>query len=167
MLKQLDNVDYIKNLIQNFKIPQQDALQCCSFSSERNGKTIWHSAIYVSMDAEPDFYDNIFEFWVRAYFCFVEDFVLGYVFLEYANKVKCTSISKKNFKEQYSKVLNSGTPETSFSERQMYAETYVELEKRDFSDAYEMINTPYLKSYTAYSDGNYMAFFQITPETNN
>jgi hypothetical protein len=90
---------------------------------------------------------------------------LGVVFLNYSKKLTCRRDSNNGFVEGYLQILKYDIPDEYFMERQAFPETYVELEKRDFSGSYEMLNTPELKSYVANSNGSYVAYFRLTLET--
>jgi len=158
---------YVRKLISTFQVPRHDALVECYLRVPDVQRPIWDSAIFVSTKQSEHFYSDIFHFWVRAFFFFVEDSLLGTMFQEMAPYIECKKISAEEFQRRYLMLLNQRVPEESFIEAQRFHDTYTELEKRSFSSAYVMLDRPNIKSSVANSDGEYVAYFQTVPEANH
>jgi hypothetical protein len=158
--------EYIRNMIIGFQVPQRDALVECLLMVPNNQNPIWDSAIFVSTKQSAKFYSDLFQFWVRAFFFFVEDMRLGSLFLDVIPFVACKPISAEEFQRNYLTLLHQRVLDSSFTEAQG-SPTRVELEKRSFSDAYVVLNSPAIKSCAACSDREYVAYFQTIPEAHH
>lgn len=154
-----DPTRYIKEMISNFKIPIEDALAECLFAESEKRQPEWSSAIFVSTRQLENFYSDIFQFWVRAFFCFVEDIQAGSLFIDAIPFIRCKKIYIDDFMQNYFSILHQKSADKLFVEQQAYHKTYIELEKRSFSDPYVVLIHPSIKSSIAYSNGEYVAFF--------
>jgi hypothetical protein len=166
-MKKIDQITddpkrYIQNLIANFKIPGRDALMECLLTLPGTQVPNWDSAVILSTGQSKNFYTDIFQFWVRAFFCFVEDTQDGSLFRDMIPFIVCRKISTKEFKQNYLSLLKQRIQDEAFLERQKYPKTYIELEKRSFSDTYAVINHSNFKSSVASSEGEFATFFVTT-----
>lgn len=156
-----DPSQYIRKIIEEFEIPAHDSLKECLLSTPGKNPTLWDSAIIVSTNQREKFYPDIFHFWVRAFFFFLEDVRLGSMLCNVINKVECHSISADEFRRSYLALINERVPDEGFTESQAYPETRIELENRSFADSYVVLKSPNIKSCVARSDGEYVAFFVL------
>jgi hypothetical protein len=154
-----DPTSYIQQMIYQFQIPEIDALEECLLAVP--GKN-WDAAIVISTRQSEIFYSDIFQFWVRALFFFIEDIRAGWVFQELAPLVKTQKISSAEFERNYLALVNDRTPDEHFVENQSYPESYVKLENRTFVDPYVIVDLCWFKSSIACSDGEYIACFEIS-----
>jgi hypothetical protein len=157
----------IRELIEHFQIPQSDALVECLLSIRDDGKSVIDAGIFISAKQSEDFYRDIFHFWVRAFFCFVEDISLGSFFKDIAPFVACKEISPAQFKHAYLDLIDNRTQDSNFAERQRYPQTRVELRNRTFDQCYKILDRPNIKSAVASSEGEYITYFHTVPKGNN
>jgi hypothetical protein len=150
---------YIQKMIEDFRIPGRDALAECLLAAPGEYPPVWDSAIFLSTEQSKGFYSDIFQFWVRAFFCFVEDTRTGSMFHDIIPFIVCREISSEEFRRHFFELLHERRADESFTERQAYPETRVELEKRSFWHPYIVLERPNIKSSVAYSDGEYVTYF--------
>ena len=156
-------VDYMRNLINEFQIPNEDKIIECLLIDKSSQEPIWDAGVFISDEQAGKFYSDIFHFWVRSFFCFVEDLWLGSMLQDRAPDIICTPISPDEFRIHYLKLLHERCLSPDFIETQEFPGTYTELEKRSFTNAYIILDLPNIKSSVANSDGEYLAYFHIKP----
>jgi hypothetical protein len=167
-LKEINHPEqYIRKMMEEFQIPSGDALDRCSLSSQIGQKLVIDAEILISNRQSEQFYTDIFHFWVRAFFFFTEDMWLGPLFDEVIPFIGCKKISVEKFSEDYHWLLNSRIKDDHFQECQARPQSYVEIDKRTFSEAYMILDRNSIKSAVAESDGEYVAYFQTVPKGNN
>jgi hypothetical protein len=150
---------YIQKMIQEFKIPGHDAITECLLAAPGKQAPIWDSAILISTGQAKHFYTDIFQFWVRAFFCFVEDIQAGPLFDSVIPSIDCRPISPEEFQHDYVALIRQRNMDPSFIESQQYPQTFVELEKRTFKEPYTVLHRPDIKSAVTHSNGEYLAYF--------
>jgi len=157
----------IRKMIENFRIPSTDALAECWLSIPNDQQRIIDAGIFISTKQSEGFYSDIFHFWVRAFFFFVEDMNLGIFFQDAIPLIECKEISTSEFRNNYFALFEKRKPGFFFIENQQNPQTYIEINNRTFSKAYIVLDRPNIKSAVASSDGEYVAYFQTMPKGNN
>jgi hypothetical protein len=150
---------YVCEMMRKFELPGNELLSECLLGSKDGVETSWDAAIIVSTGQAKAFYADMFQFWVRAFYFFTEDVEAGSMFMEVIPEVGCKSISNEEFQRDYFGLLRSRIQSPEFLEGQAFPGTYVELEKRSFSEAFTIIDSPNLKSGVARSNGEFVAYF--------
>lgn len=163
-MKTDDATNYIRRMIRDFNIPSQDKLTECLLKLPNKNHPIWDAGIFISIDQVKGSYSDIFEFWVRSFFCFIEDTRQGLAFKQAVESVECQKISSEEFKRDYFALLNQRVPDAGFAENQLYPETYVEIQKRTFSNPYAVLNHPNIKTAVAHSNGEFVSYFVNVPQ---
>ena len=158
--------EYVRKMMTGFSVPRSDALAGCLLAVPSRRPT-WDAGIYISTQQSNEFYRDIFEFWVRALFCFVEDAYLGDAFQKAIPVVQCTNISATAFSTQYYSLLDQRLADEGFRESQQYPQTYIELRNRKFTKCVRMVGTLIrLKSDVSHSDGEFVSYFvMVRPGT--
>jgi hypothetical protein len=154
-------------MIDGFRIPHGDALEECLLFNQGTEPSVIDAAIFISTKQSESFYSDILQFWVRAFFCFVEDMRLGTFFRDAATLVECEEISVEEFRDSYLGLIDARSPDSHFAERQQYPESRMELYNRSFFQAYVVLDRPTIKSAVAASDGEFVAYFQTVPKAHN
>lgn len=157
----------IREMIADFRIPQSDALEECLLFDRSEHRSVIDAGIFISTRQSDRYYSDIFQFWVRAFFCFVEDLWLGGFFDLAAAWVDCRQITSEEFRTAYLELIHSRTPDERFAEIQVNPKLRIELENRTFFEAYVVLDRPNIRSAVAASDGEYVAYFQTVPRANN
>ena len=151
-------------MIDEFKIPPNDKIvECLLASPEKN----WNAGLFISTGQAEGFYSDEFHFWVRAFYCFVEDTARGALFSDAARYVSCKEVPVDNFRNEYIRLFKSGTPADSFLEAQSFPQSRIEFIHRSFERAYSVLDCPHIKSALALSEGEYVAYFNYNPKGNN
>jgi hypothetical protein len=150
---------YIQKMISNFKTPQKDALSECILGTKGTKNPTWDSGIFISIKQSEKYYSDIYQFWVRAFFCFIEDVQKGALFKQVVPSITCNEVSSEYFEYEYHKLLQQSIKTSTFIEHQNYPDTYVEVEKRKFTSAHIILSRLDIKSAVANSDGEFVAYF--------
>lgn len=144
----------VKNMIEEFQFPWHDAMHEVMLIRRKSGQAIADTGIFISANQSENYYSDIFQFWVRAFFCFVENTGLDDNFKQAIPNIDCIDIANERFEKEYKELISEHVPETNAQF------TLAELEKRKFGKAYMVLNTADFKSAVAESDGEYLAYFK-------
>jgi len=144
-----------------------DAFLYCDLGILHTNPIIWDARIYISTQQSTNYYADIFHFWVRSFYDFCGDMRLGSLFTESASSALCKENSIEEFQTAYYSLLHNHIKDEYFQECQAYPQSYIEIDKRTFSQAYIVLDRPDIKSAVASSDGEYVAYFQIIPGITN
>ena len=154
-----DSSLYVQEMIQNFRMPGTDCLTECMLSPDSN--THWDSGVFISTGQSKKFYKDIFHFWVRALFCFVENMACAPNSLpieSFSPFVKCQQISSEEFRGKLSALVSQHIEDQSHRGTGC-PKFQIELQKRSFSKSYMVLNDSNFESSVAESDGEYVAYF--------
>lgn len=145
----------VRRMIKKFVMPSDDKM--VEHMLALPDKT-WDAGIFITTRQSERFYSNEFEFWVHAFYCFVEKAPLGSLFSDMEPFVVCKRISVEQFQKAYSELIEK---------RKSSQETRVKIKDRSFTKPYVMLNHPNIKSGLASSEGEYVAFFHYIPKDNH
>ena len=159
-----DPVGYVRKQIRSFRLPRRDALTEVLLASPTIQPPAWDAGIYVSTAQSERFYADIFEFWVRAMNCFVEDLWVGKLFHDVTGDLIVREMPSAEFRDEFYSLLCGRERDSGFEERQSYTETRIELEGRTFGKAWLMVDRPDVRSAVAESDGEFVAYFGVMRE---
>jgi hypothetical protein len=152
----------IRKQIKTFKLPGKDALAECLLALSSEKEPVWDAAIFVSLRGYENYYPDIFHFWVRAFYSFLEATRNGKVFHQLDSSITCRQISPEDFRRNYMALLMQRIQDPYFLEQQAFSQTKIELENRTFSTSYVIVDRPDIKSSVAQSGKDYVAYFVIT-----
>lgn len=144
---------HVKKMLEEFQGSWEDALHEVMLSPRGNPLTIPDTGIFISTKQSENYYSDIFQFWVRAFFCFGENTGLWDVYEGANSNINCIDISADRFEKEYKDLLTRYVPPTFWP-------SIVELENRTFNKAYLVLDTAVIKSAVAESDGEYLAYFE-------
>ena len=156
-----DPIGYVRNQIRSFRLPGRDAVEEVLLAAPTQ-PPVWDAGIFVSTAQSERFYADIFEFWVRAMNCFVEDLWVGKLFHDVMPDLIVHEMPNSEFRDEFRSLLSGRIRDPAFEERQAYASTRIELERRSFGKAWLMVNRPDIRSAVAESDGEFVAYFVTT-----
>jgi hypothetical protein len=151
---------YIRAMIQEFRLPGKDCMTECMFTPDEH--TVWDSGVFTSTCQSELFYTDIFQFWVRALFCFSEEMADHFLFQSVAPLIACRQIPPKEFERNLLALVHQHMADKSHREMESFSESYTELQKCSFSDSYVVLNGPDVESSVAESGGEYIAYFHRT-----
>ncbi|MEX2297156.1 MAG: hypothetical protein WD715_07080 [Dongiaceae bacterium] len=152
-------VHHTRAMIEAFCTPGRDALADCLLATRGKEPPDWDAGIYVSTSQSTGFYADIFEFWVRALHCFVEDTQLGSLFHSVVPDLLCQEMPPSIFRDRCLSLLHARKADAAFIERQSFPQTRIELEDRRFDSAWLIIDRPDFRSAVAQTEGEFLAFF--------
>jgi hypothetical protein len=156
-MKDKDSTLYICEMLQQFQMPGKDCMTECMLSPDEQAP--WDSGVFVSTRQSEGFYTDIFQFWVRTLFCFFEEIRHNSSMNSVAPFVICKQMLPIGFERNLIALLHQHIASETHRERQSFPESFIELEKRTFSESYAVLDCPDLESAVAESDGEYIAYF--------
>jgi hypothetical protein len=158
-MKDKDPSIYIREMIEQFQMPGKDWMNACLYSPGKS--LLYDSEVFISTRQSENFYKDIFQFWVRALFCFSEDMSDRLLFMPIAPLVACRQITPKEFQESLHGLIDHHIEDQTRREAG-YPEFHIEIKKRSFSRSYSVLNHPDLESSVAESEGEFIAYFHRT-----
>lgn len=156
-----DPVSYVREQIRSFQLPGSDALSEVLLTAPTAQPPAWDAGIYVSTQQSERFYADILEFWVRAFYCAVEDLRLGSLFVDVAPDVLVRAIPSTEFHDEFHSLLCARPLDATSEEYQSYTLTRIQLEGRRIGKAWLMLDRPDIRSAVAESDGEFVAYFGV------
>lgn len=158
--KHISNSQYISSMMLEFVMPPADALTeywlCLPTKQPK-----WDMAVYLSTDQSNSFYSDVFQFWVRALFCFNEDLWLGSMFKDIVPDIDCRSMSAQQFEDDLVALLGERVLAPKHLEESSLLEVVSKFRERTYTDAYSVVSRPGIKSAVASSDGEYIVYFVL------
>ena len=163
-MKEKEPTLYIREMIQHFRMPGQDYMTECMFSPDKN--CVWDSGVFISTNQSKGFYTDVFQFWVRAYFCFCEHFfekmVGDLTFQSAETQVNCQQIPTVEFVSGLLKLVKQHLADMGNREADSFPESFSSLQERSFSNAFLVLDSSDIQSSVAESDGEFIAYFHLT-----
>ena len=147
---------YIREMIEQFQMPGKDWMNECLYSPGKS--LLYDSEVFISTRQSASFYKDIFQFWVRALFCFSEDMSDSLLFMPITPFVACRQITPNEFRNSLHALIDHHIEDQTRREAG-YPEFHVEIKKRLFSNSYSVVSYPDLESSVAESDGEFVAYF--------
>ncbi|MCC7037179.1 MAG: hypothetical protein IT560_07700, partial [Alphaproteobacteria bacterium] len=96
---------HVKKMLEEFQGSWEDALHEVMLSPRGNPLTIPDTGIFISTKQSENYYSDIFQFWVRAFFCFGENTGLWDVYEGANSNINCIDISADRFEKEYKDLL--------------------------------------------------------------
>lgn len=156
-----DKDAYMRTMMSEFHLPKEDALIECVLTPELGQTLSWHAGIFLTTRQEEKFYNDPFQFWVRALYCFAENIREGDLFSVFHPIIHCQKITPAEFLDNLKSLWNQSNPDETFCEHQNYSQTRIDFIHREFSNAYQVAEGPGIKSLLALTDQQYMAIFMV------
>jgi hypothetical protein len=156
-MKNKEPTIYIREMLQNFQMPGTDAMLECMFSPDEN--SLWDSGVFISISQSQGFYKDIFQFWVRALFCFFEGMADNTLLQSVAPFVACKEISPKEFEQKLLTLVRQHVVDKHNREKESFSVSQIELQKRLYQKSYFVLGGSDIESSVAESDGEYIAYF--------
>src|SRR5580704_4219747 len=157
-MKDKEATIYIREMLQNFQMSGTDAMLECMLSPDKN--SLWDSGVFISISQSQDFYKDIFQFWVRALFCFFENMADNSALQSVTPFVACEQISTKEFEQSLLELIGN-----HIVDRNAQFEV-AKFQNLSFSKSYLILHGSEIESSVAELsgkfDGEYIAHFHQT-----
>jgi len=148
---------YVQNLIEEFKVPSRDEITECMLAVPGNEPN-WNAGVFIAGKQKRNSYADIFQFWVRAFFCFSENIWEGSLLWDIRPFIECHEVSSQEFQKEYYALIEARIPDDFFANGRPLSEALTELHKVHFSNCYRVLNKPDIKSMVAKSGEEFICF---------
>lgn len=145
----------VQSLVEQFTIPAADSLDL--FVNARLASTTMYFGIAVYKKSCDQFYPDIWTFWVRAFFCFIEDTWSGDLFTN--KSINCREVSIMDFRENLFAGIGEIGSQNMLSGAIPLAASGINLDKLVFSEAWQLFGDFPLQSAVADAGTEYIAYF--------
>ena len=119
---------------------------------------LWDSGIFISLRTADGFYTDIFQFWVRALFCFCENTSSKLSFRTITPSIDCRPIPPQEFKQYLLSLVQTHIPNMQ-GEIDLSPISIAQLQKRTYSQTYLIGNNHGVETGVCESDWVYLAYF--------